>query len=355
MGLRLLLLLVAIEFGLLFLLFGLLLVWSPVRALLRARRQRRELAAHARLRSWSPGSPTGPVLGALERCSPYSLRRVVETRAARRARRAGLDLAGLVRASPAHQRARDWTRSPLWWRRLAAAQLLARVGDEEDLSCLIGLLRDPHPAPASAALLAARRFPAAAFVEPLLDLILGRTPGALGRREHVQLVLVDTGRELVGPLLARLRRVEDEKGRVALLQLAGRLGRPELREEIASNLAGGGLEVRINAARALAGLPKAGSVAPLRAALEDPAWQVRAQAAAALGRLEARTAAGDLVRALSDPSWWVRLRAGLALRQLGWKGERLLDSLTDDRDRYARDMARYVLDLEDAAVWEYAR
>jgi HEAT repeat protein len=352
-GLRPLLLLVAIEVGLLLALFGLLMVWSPVSALLGARRQRRERSAYAALRAWRTGDSTKPVRRPLDRCSLYSLRRVLETRAAGRAEDAGLPLAEVVREGPAHRKALRWARSSLWWRRLAAAQLLALIADEEDLPSLVRLLDDPHPAPASAALLAARRFPHLSLVDPLLDLALGRTAGALTHKEHVQIVLIGMGESLVGPLRDRFRRVKEEDGRVTLLQLAGRLGSPALRDEIETHLAQGGLEVRINAARALAGLPKRGSVPPLRAALEDPAWQVRAQAASALGTFEARTAAEDLLRALSDPSWWVRLRAGLALRQLGWKGKRLLESVTPAQDRYAHDMARYVLRLEDAAVWEY--
>ncbi|HKK07849.1 MAG TPA: HEAT repeat domain-containing protein [Gemmatimonadota bacterium] len=353
MGLRPLLYLVGFEFGLLGLLFVLLFLWSRVRIVLGAGRARRELAAHAALRGWSEGDPAGPVRRALERCPIASLPRILGTRAARRAEEAGLSVAELVRSSAAHRRALRWARSRLWWRRLTAAELLAAAGGPGDVPTLVRLLADRHPAPATAALLGARRLRSDRLIPPLLDLTVGWTHGPLSAKEHVRIVLAGFGEALVEPLAERLRSVEDEAGRVALLQLAGRLGREALRAEIERSLAHGGLEARISAARALASLPRRGSVGPLRAALEDPAWQVRAQAAAALGRLEARTAADGLLRALADPSWWVRLRAGLALRQLGWKGERLLESVRPETDRYAHDMARYVLGLEDAAVWEY--
>lgn len=354
MGIRPLVVLVSLEAGLLAALFLLLLTWSPVSALLNARRRRRELAAHAALRAWQPGDPTDGPDRALERCSPYSLRRLLETRAARRAAAAGLPLAEMVRRGQGHTKACRWARSAMWWRRLAAAQLLALVGGEDDVPILLRLLHDPHPAPASAALLAARRLRDPALLPALLDLAVGRTEGPLGHKRHVEIVLVDFGDALVDPLLARFETVRDEAGLVTLLRLAGRLGDAALRGELAKRVTSAGLEVRVNAVRALSGLPKQGSVRLLREALDDPAWQVRAQAAAALGRLDARTAGEDLLRALSDPSWWVRLRAALALRQLGWSGQRMLESVQAGDDRYARDMAQYVMELGEGAVTEYA-
>jgi len=346
--------LVAAEVGLLVALLVLLLAWSPVSTLLAHRRRSRERAAWDALRSWKPGDPLAAVARTLDRCSLYSARRVLDSRAGRRAAAAGLSLSDVARTGSRLLLARRWSRSRLWWRRLAAAQLLALVGEEDQLPDLVRLLFDPHPAPASAALLAAERVARPELISPLLDLATGRATGPLSLKEHVQIVLTGFGKPVVQPMLRRFRDVESEDGLVALLQLAGLLGDDDLRPAIEAHLTDGGLEVRINAVRALAGLPKRGSLAPLLGALEDPAWQVRAQAASALGRLDAPTAAPDLLRALSDPSWWVRLRAGLALRRLGWKGDRLLESVSSEGDRYAYQMARYVLDLEEAALVEYA-
>ena len=87
--------------------------------------------------------------------------------------------------------------------------------------------------------------------------------------------------------------------------------------------------------------------------MQSPAWQVRAQAATALGVIGAREAARPLFRVLGDPSWWVRLRAGMAMRLIGEPGIQMLEGLRQQDDRYAADMARYVLDLDGGALGEY--
>lgn len=87
--------------------------------------------------------------------------------------------------------------------------------------------------------------------------------------------------------------------------------------------------------------------------LGDAAWQVRAQSAAGLGATGAVRAAESLRSALNDKSWWVRLRAALSLRRLGPVGAEILRRVTPEEDRYAYEMARYILGLDDAAVAEY--
>ncbi|MCW3016357.1 MAG: rane protein of unknown function, partial [Solirubrobacterales bacterium] len=81
--------------------------------------------------------------------------------------------------------------------------------------------------------------------------------------------------------------------------------------------------------------------------LADADAGVRAAAARSLGAAGHWTAAGKLRRALGDPAWEVRRAAGLALRALGAPGEVLLRQALSDEDRFARDMARLVLELED--------
>ena len=81
--------------------------------------------------------------------------------------------------------------------------------------------------------------------------------------------------------------------------------------------------------------------------------QVRTQAASSLGVIRAVNARGVLHAALRDGNWWVRLRAGIALRQLGPSGIAVLRDLQDGTDRFAREMARYVLGLTDEAVADY--
>ncbi len=75
----------------------------------------------------------------------------------------------------------------------------------------------------------------------------------------------------------------------------------------------------------------------------DP--DVRAAAANGLGKLAHWPAAGALSACLRDRSWDVRRGAALALGQCGAPGELLLRRALLDDDRFARDMARQVLEV----------
>ena len=79
---------------------------------------------------------------------------------------------------------------------------------------------------------------------------------------------------------------------------------------------------------------------------------MRAQAARALGSIGwcAAPAVPGLAARLSDLSWWVRRNAAYSLGRMGIVGEHALGSVAEsDRDPYARDAAREVLQMMD---WE---
>jgi len=250
------------------------------------------------------------------------------------------------------------SRSLLWWRRLEAARVLSWTAGPGEAPALARLVADRHPAVAGAALLAAQRLRLPDLIDPLLEELRAPRSDRPARLSFLLEVVAGYGERLVDPVRRELAGPADEAVRVRLLRLAGRLGEAGLVPDIARILRHGGFEERINAARALSGIPGAPdvpeAVAALRGALQDPAWQVRAQAATALGRLGVAEAAGDVRAALSDPAWWVRLRAALALRSMGPRGEELLRSVSREEDRYAHDMARYVVGLGEGALAEYA-
>ncbi|MBV9108435.1 MAG: HEAT repeat domain-containing protein, partial [Gemmatimonadetes bacterium] len=84
--------------------------------------------------------------------------------------------------------------------------------------------------------------------------------------------------------------------------------------------------------------------------LDDPDASVRAAAAAALGHLGHWPAATRLAAMLRDPAWVVRSQSALAMRRLGSPGQLLLRRALDDRDRFAADIARQVLDMPETTA-----
>lgn len=352
-----LILLVALQGGLLLTLF-VLLGWNHFARTALARRRRRyaERLSLALLRWEREQIGPGRLEDALDGCPPGALYDVLERHFEQLEPARARDLVERLRASDRLAKARSLARSPFWWRRQRGAELLGFMGQGEEADLLADLLADDHPAVASAALLAARRLRLPELLEPLLDRL--EAEGPPGHRRFLVDVLLGYGPRLVEALSERLEDGGPPGTQVARLELAGRLGHPELTEPVMRRVREGSLEVRINAARALASFPAEEALEPLGRALRDPAWEVRVQAASALGLLGAGSAVPDLRRAMGDPSWWVRLRSALALRKIGEEGVSVLEAVRDDardEDRYAADMARYVLSLDPAALQEHAR
>lgn len=84
----------------------------------------------------------------------------------------------------------------------------------------------------------------------------------------------------------------------------------------------------------------------LLALIADDDASVRAAAATAVGALQRTDLAGPLGSMLTDAAWGVRRAAALGLAELGPAGRIVLRAHLFDDDRYARDMARQVLDAE---------
>ncbi len=255
-------------------------------------------------------------------------------------------------------RERPWFRivlsrsgSRFWWRRLDAAHGLSVLARPSDEIRLLRLLGDAHAVVRLATVPSLRRVPSQTLVRAALDLAdSGRTP--------IQHYVVETVSRLPGLNLASLRvRLAggvDPRETRALLDLAACLGLPDLLPAVLDCLQHPVLEVRIGAVRALSRFPHQKVTKALVLALSDPEWQIRAQAATALGVIGARDAARPLFRLLNDHSWWVRLRSGVALRLIGEPGIQMLEGVRPSYDRFAADMARYVLGLDDGALGEFA-
>lgn len=246
-------------------------------------------------------------------------------------------------------RAGGWSRH--WWRRLDAGRLLTVAGRSHDAHLLLHLLGDPHPAVVIAAIGALEQVQS--FT--LLAAVLERLPLLVPTVQAYAAVSFQRARGGMLAVLAKyLTGPRDQPGLAAYVDLAGRLGAPELKEPITWLADHKNLEVRAAVARALGRYPGPESVESLRRLAEDKVWQVRAQAIQSLGKIEAPL--HDLFKqALRDPSWWVRLRGALALARTGPAGRDALLAAEVGGDAFARDMARLVLGLPPAALVEYHR
>jgi HEAT repeat protein len=101
---------------------------------------------------------------------------------------------------------------------------------------------------------------------------------------------------------------------------------------------------RAMVARAVGAGAMLDSAQTLAGLLDDDDPDVRAAAAMAVCGLQRVELASALGRMLADSAWVVRRTAALALAELGPPGSVVLRAHLFDDDRYARDMARQVLD-----------
>ncbi|MDH3732208.1 MAG: HEAT repeat domain-containing protein [Gemmatimonadota bacterium] len=260
------------------------------------------------------------------------------------------DLVDAVRQTSWFDALKSRAHSRLWWRRLSATHGFAMVAVPEDAPTLESLIHDHNPVVRLGAVATIRRVLVETTLEAVLE--LADTQQRTVRRYVLEMLTLNQGLDL-RLIQQRLDDADGTRQLRTLLNLVAGLGVPSFLDHVLPHAEHPDLEVRIAVARTLARFPHPRSAASLCSLVADPHWQVRAQAASALGVIGAREAVPTLGVAIRDPSWWVRMRAALALRRLGSHGTSVLEELTPEDDRYAYEMARYVLGLDHAAVAEY--
>lgn len=318
----------------------------------RDRRRRRELRlGRELLRDTVAGTDTDErTVEALDTLHPDTLATLLGEIASRRGGSGGDAGLERLRRTRWHARICRHARSRLWWRRLRAAGVLADLAAPSHLLLIHELLGDRMPAIRLAAASALERLPSPGLASAVLDRAVASH--AVVRGQLIEILA--ESRTLVVPVMVdRLVSPRSDDELRVLLDLTAILGYPSLLAHVIRHGDSKALEVRIAVATCLRNFPHPQAAAVLRRLLADPEWQIRARAAASLGAIGAVEAQTELLETLCDPNWWVRLRSAIALRLLGPTGVGALRAVDRDGDRYASDMARYVLGLDDGAMAEY--
>jgi hypothetical protein len=166
-------------------------------------------------------------------------------------------------------------------------------------------------------------------------------PGACS---EILLLLGDGAAEVLGFLIGNPKAPSSVVR--AALDAVGKLGLPMFTDGAVLRITDRDREVRAAALRALGRLGRAPEEArdPIVIALNDDTEFVRIQAARAAAGLPAEIALPVLRGSLSDRSWWVRRAAAEALLRLGPAGiDTLWAAARKHPDRFAGDMAAQVL------------
>lgn len=286
-----------------------------VRRTLITRRERREVAIRARLRSVGLKIAVGadveiPILSARE--APVFAEMLSEismaVRGDGRARIGGLaeDL-GLV-----ENELRILRSARRGWERATAARVLGQLASPRASEALIAALGDRDR---DVRATAARALGHLGAVEAAGSIVGALALGTLPRAVVVETALL-LGAGAV-PELREASQIGDPRARRTCIELIGHLGHAQDARGVLAFLDDPSADVRAATARTLGRLGSRGSLFPLISALHDPAPFVRGAAAEALGRLRARPATQALLHLVqTDPSWWAGAWAARSLAKI---------------------------------------
>lgn len=177
------------------------------------------------------------------------------------------------------------------------------------------------------------------FIDELMTMLSDMSPAA---RFAAQQSLLQAGPACVPKLLLHLQSPDTDV--LQALEVAANLADPRLIDVLDTHAQSSDPKIREMAAKALGNGAGDDSIQMLHRLVGDPDAAVRSRAIESLARMESLTSATLIGRRLSDQVFQVRRTAGLALEQLGPAGRMTLRRHLTDPDRFARDMARQVLD-----------
>ena len=246
---------------------------------------------------------------------------------------------GVARDLGITDRAVDLCGRRRWWCRLEGTRLLELFDDARHLRPM--LLADRHPlVRAQAAEWSARD-----ATPEEITLLIGLLRDGDGLVRHLAkdalIRLGDAAVPQVVDVLASTSGIDA----LAALEVAASIDDPRLLSGALCRSADDEPRSRALSTRLLGAIGGAEALDRLGELLGDPDERVRMEAAHALGLRNHWPQGSDLAARLEDSSWEVRRAAGLALASLGAPGRLLLRRARGSADPFAADMAHQVLDL----------
>src|SRR5579863_6095323 len=279
-----------------------------LRVLLHGRRARAERTMRPMVLAVAGGADIPPGLTSARGELGRAAERIVFAYLAQVRGEAAVALAGVLARRGTVARILRRTHSPRAHRRARAAERLGLIASPEAELRLADLVTgDQSPEVRIVATRALGKTGSAAAARTLLHSLSRPSPVPEG---VVASALLELGPEAVPGLRAELAGGRRQRAMAA--NVLGLLDELPAWEGLVDNVAGGSVEVRTSAARALGrlGLPQA--IGPVTACLdpgEDPV--LRAAAARALGRIANPASARPLAACLKDPHYWVAHNAAV--------------------------------------------
>lgn len=229
-----------------------------------------------------------------------------------------------------------------WTQQLTAVRCFAMYPKVEDETPILHLLKQKVPIIKFTAAHAAARLGTPKAFEALLEAMNQATHYL--RQPYID-ALRKSGDKAYQYLEHKLETETNPLVRVSCLEVLSDRMNEHIARLLEPDLKSPHKNLKIAAARALGHYPDFSSTEALLPLLSDPAWEVKAISARSLGYIKASRAVKELAATCQDPTWWVRMNAALALKRIGSVGIEKLEALRPETDRFAYEIAQYVLAL----------
>lgn len=230
-----------------------------------------------------------------------------------------------------------------WSKRIEAISCFALFPDLKNEPYILHLLLDSTPVIQYSAASCAAKLGTSSCINAIID-EMNKVDRFL--RHPFQDALLKAPTSALKYLEKRLEQDLDPFTRVSCLEVLAHRMNPEIADLAARDLHAKSKNLRIAAIRTLGYDASAKSISLLLPLLQDPEWEIRALTARSLGYQKADEALLPLSALLQDKVWWVRMNSALALKRLGEKGRKQLEKQSPEGDRYAYEIARYVLTFD---------
>jgi len=228
-----------------------------------------------------------------------------------------------------------------WIQRYYAAEAFSLATHKEDEKYIINLIEDEIPLVYLNALPAAISCGSQSVIDPLISQIASQR--RLTQGTYLQ-AFVNAPADIVSIVVGHLNHTTDPYIRTTCYKLLMmHLQIVNVTWDINADLSSPNLELRIAAAKYLTKCKHNDAIPTLIKLLGDPQWEMRVAALNGLGSLNAQSEIPKIAALLRDSEWWVRMNAGQVLLTMGDAGLDILKGQDPNADKYAYDVAQYLL------------
>lgn len=236
--------------------------------------------------------------------------------------------------------ARAYTLSRNWFKRFLAAQSYSFGFEDQDEVMLLRLLEDPTMLVSINAAMVGTKSGSEALVNAMLTFF-----SKVRRLQQSVFadIVARSNREIAPIIVRRLETEPDIWARIFCYRLLAKLPACTLSPPVQIDFETDNTDLKIAVLHFIKHHPEDDNSVIVYKACESPQWEVRASGAQIAGFIPGEKSLYWLARLITDSNWWVRINAARALAGLGKPGIAVLKSQSPENDRFAFETAETIL------------